>query len=165
MTDVAPLVRVLAQQSAIFERLLLSAHGLELLVAAGEARFLATAADETSELLSELTALELARAVASDMAAAHLGLLGSDHSLAEIVAAMPDGQGAVLAALGETLRRQAAEYEAVTGSGVTGLIEQRLDQLDAALDRVERGEIFVDGYSAAGSASAAVPAMRFDVGV
>ena len=165
MTDLAPLVRVVAEQSTIFERLLLSAHSLELMVASGEARFLSTAADETSELLNRLSALELARAVATDMVAAGLGLMGSDHSLDEIVAAVGDGEGAALAALGETLRRQAAEYVALTGGGVRGLIEQRLDQLDEAIDRVERGDIFVAGYSAAGATAAAVPAMRFDAGV
>src|SRR3712207_2243851 len=116
MSDIAPLVRVLGSQAAIFERLLLSAHTLTLLASSGEAQFLATAADETSDLLGELAALELAREITTAAAAESLGLMGSDHALDEIVAALPDGEGAALQQLGANLRQQAIEYAAVTGA-------------------------------------------------
>src|SRR5688572_11526382 len=109
MTDVAPLVRVLAEQTAVFDRLLLSVRSLELLVTAGEAQFLATAADETSALFARLSALELAREIATGAVAEQLGLMGSDPTLDEIVAALGESEGAGLAALGAKLRRQAAE--------------------------------------------------------
>ena len=166
MTDVAPLVRVLAEQTAVFDRLLLSVRSMELLVTAGEAQFLATAVDETSALFGRLSALELAREIATAAIAEQMGLVGSDPTLDEIVAALGESEGAAVAALGAKLRRQATEYEAVTTGGITGLVEQRLDALDETIDRVERGDVFVDAYGALPAAvySGSVPALSVNTG-
>jgi hypothetical protein len=165
MVDIAPLARVMSEQSATLGRLLLNVRGLELMVTASEAAFLALAADETSLLLSELSALELARAVATESLAASLGLMGSDPSLDEIVAALPESEGAVIAHLGAALRAQAAEYAAITSGGVRQLIDGRLGALDVALDRVSSGDAFASDYGDSSSPALSVPAVRFDVGV
>lgn len=164
MSDVTQLALIMNQQAAVMERILLSVRSLELLVAAGESPFLVAAADETEQLLDDLATLDAARAMATDLVAGGLGLIGAEPSLDEIIAALPEAEAAVLSRLGGQLRAQAEEFAAVgTGGAAATQAALRLQHIEAAMDHLEGGAAFADSYGDA-TPLPPVPALRFNVG-
>jgi len=91
--EVAGLTTILTHQRRLLERLLYRTRQLELLIDAGEGRFVARALDETSTIEEELAASEMARAVVTQALVAGTD---TEPTLTAIASVVDDGEAALL---------------------------------------------------------------------
>ena len=177
---VAELTRVLRAQRGLLERLQLSSTSVRLLLAVGESRFLPAASDEVHDLLDALAATEAMRATLATQLAELLGVAhdpagdtpatpgGREPRLAELLAALPADEAAVLGAQGVALSEAVREAQESGGEGV-GLAEmglrKLLDVIDRATGATSAPERPAYGPSGRGFHPAPPPPVRFDQGV
>lgn len=118
MEAVDELIRILDREAVVYEHVLFRLKAVELLLAAGEGRFLPDAAEELDEAIDRIGALETMRALAAEEIGETLGLEPGTCTLSDALRLADDRQR------GHLLRAQVRLRELI------GEVEQQ-----AALDR------------------------------
>ena len=156
------LVGVLNRELVLLDRLIFKLSEAELLARAEESRFLGNVFDEIDAVEGDLGALEVARSMLVGDVTAALGLANDTLTLSQLIEYAPDLAVEPLEGL---MRRMGEAMEEVVALRERGsrIIIERLDQISAALDRVEPGVFGQDGYNEHGYMTAPVSSSsRFD---
>jgi hypothetical protein len=156
------LVGVLNRELVLLERLIFKLNEAELITRAEESRFLPNIFDEIDAVETDLGALEVARSMLVGDVTAALGLANDSLTLSQLIEFAPDLAVEPLEGL---MRRMTEAMEEIKGLRERGsrLIIARLDQINAAIERVEPGVFSQDGYNEHGYMTApAAAASRFD---
>ena len=155
------LVGVLNRECELLDHLVFKLHEAELLTAAGETRFLMFMADEIDGVAGDLGAVEVARAVlVADLTDALD--LDDDASLLELADHADANTAGPLLDARSRLLNLMEELDEASG-GATEVVGDRLDEVTAALSRVEQGLAGASAYDGFGSgASTAVAPAQFD---
>ncbi len=149
------LVGLLNREARLLERLIFKLTETELLVAAGESRFMGLILDEVDDVSSDLGGIEVARSMlVADLADA-LGL-DDDVSLQELIAYAPSDTSPLLIELRDRLSAAADELARVAASG-SGTTEAQLERVNGTLARLEAHSIGGDRYNEFGGQAAHDP--------
>jgi len=145
----AALLSVLEHQRVVLERLQFVATTLRLLLATGDSRFLAPAADEHEALCDRLHTLEAMRAMHAEHVAERCGAPISA-GLSELAAHLGADAAEQLRAAGRELARGIAELAQTQqgASGIAGALSERSAQV---VERLSWGA--PGGYSSNGAAA------------
>ncbi len=156
------LVGVLNRELALLDRLIFKLSEAELLTRADESRFLGKIFDEVEAVESDLGALEVARSMLVGDVTAALGLANDTLSLRQLIEYAPDLAVEPLEGLLRRMGEAMEEVQELRERGSRVVIE-RLDQLHAAVERLEPGVLGQDGYNEHGYLTAPVSSgSRFD---
>ena len=156
------LVGVLNRELVLLERLIFKLSEAELLTRAEESRFLGKIFDEIDAVEHDLGGLEVARSMLVGDVTATLGLTADTLTLGELIEYAPDLAVEPLEGLMRRMGDAMTEIRELRERGSRVVIE-RLDQINAAIDRVEPAVFGQDGYNEHGYMTAPASASsRFD---
>ncbi len=156
------LVGVLNRELVLLDRLIFKFSEAELLTRAEESRFLGSIFDEIDAVERDLGALEVARSMLVGDVTAALGLSNDTLTLSQLIEYAPDLAVEPLQGLMRRLSEAVTEIHELRERGSRMVIE-RLDQISAAIDRVEPAVFGQDGYNEHGYMTAtASSSSRFD---
>ncbi|MDJ0925426.1 MAG: flagellar export chaperone FlgN [Acidimicrobiia bacterium] len=156
------LVGVLNRELVLLDRLIFKLAEAELLTRADESRFLGKIFDEVDAVEDDLGSLEVARSMLVGDVTAALGLANDTLTLTQLIEYAPDLAVEPLEGLMRRLTEAMEEVQELRQRG-SRLVIERLDQLNAAIDRVEPGMFTQDNYNEHGYVTApTVTASRFD---
>ena len=156
------LVGVLNRELVLLERLVFKLTEAELLIRADETRFLPQIFDEVDCVDRDLGSLEVARSMLVGDVTAALGLANDSLTLSQLIEYAPDLAVEPLEGLMRRLKETMGEVTELRERGTRAVIE-RLDRLTQAVERVEPGVFWQDGYTQQGYLTApAAAASLFD---
>ena len=140
------LVGVLNRELVLLERLIFKLSEAELLTRAEESRFLGKIFDEIDAVEHDLGGLEVARSMLVGDVTATLGLTADTLTLGELIEYAPDLAVEPLEGMMRRMGDAMTEIRELRERGSRVVIE-RLDQINAAIDRVEPAVFGQDGYN------------------
>lgn len=129
------LIRILDREAVVADHVLFRLKGLELLLAAGEHRFLPDASEELDEAIDRMGALETMRALASDEVGEALGLEPGTCTLSDVLRVADDRQRANLLRAQVRLRGLLAEMDELAALD-RDLALARVAEVRAAIERL-----------------------------
>jgi hypothetical protein len=129
------LLRILDREAVVIEHVLFRLKAVELLLAADEHRFLAQSADELTEAVERLGALEALRAVAAERVGEAVGAAPGEVVLSDALRLADDAQRAGLLRAQLRLRGLLDELEAQAALDKDFALG-RIAQVRAALERL-----------------------------